>query len=65
MVKPINMATPPNDAMGLVCSFRASGKSNSFFWSATLMIAGITNKVIPKAMETGINTFSIQQGFGC
>ena|SRR5919106_1139085 len=62
--KPKKIPTPPSEAIGVVCSFRASGRSNSFFSFATFIIAGIAKKVIAKATEPVNITFTIQQDFG-
>lgn len=61
---PKKIPTPPKDAIGFVWSFRESGRSKSFFSSATFIMAGMARKVIVKANEPVSITFSIQQGFG-
>ena len=62
--KPMKIPTPPSEAIGLVWSFRASGRSYSFFSVATFMMAGTAIKVIMKDTEPVNNTSSIQQDFG-
>ena len=63
--KPIKIPIPPSEAMGLVCILRASGRSNSFFSSATLMIGGMARKVMKKATELiNSKSISIHKGFG-
>ena len=61
---PIKIPTPPREAIGLVCSFRASGKSNSPFSSATRIIVGIAINEITNATDPVNNIFIILQGYG-
>ena len=58
--KPPKIPTPPNEAMGLVCSLRASGTSYNFFCSAIIIIAGIVKNVMMNAMDRVKTRYNIK-----
>jgi hypothetical protein len=50
VIKPANMAIPPNVGVGVVCSFRAFGLSNNLNLFTIKMTGGIKISVSTKAI---------------
>jgi hypothetical protein len=49
--KPANMPSPPNEGIGVTCTYLSSGTSYSFLILATLMMIGIAKYETAKEID--------------